>query len=135
MRGCGWSVLSQTPVSSSDCLLFLHVKDPHLLPSRAYFDAVAGWSNLSAIHMPSQMCAAADYRRLYGGCGAPVLAFSHLYAAFEGFPCYEFESGRGWRARARVSAPVRPAAPEYPGAPCARCVYAAPCRCDRPQPL
>ncbi|EOD28668.1 hypothetical protein EMIHUDRAFT_456961 [Emiliania huxleyi CCMP1516] len=69
-----------------DCLLFLHVKDPHLLPSRAYFDAVAGWSNLSAIHMPSQMCAAADYRRLYGGCGAPVLAFSHLYAAFEGFP-------------------------------------------------
>eukprot|EP00966_Prymnesium_polylepis_P006824 157317-Prymnesium_polylepis.1 len=27
------------------------------------------------------------------------------------------------------------AAPTNPGAPCARCVSAAPCCCDRPQPL
>ena len=66
-------------------LVMLHVKDPRLLPGRTYFDAVAGWGNLSSAHMPAQQCYARDYTRLYGGCGDRVLAFSNLYAAFEGF--------------------------------------------------
>jgi len=66
-------------------LVMLHVKDPRLLPGRTYFDAVAGWGNLSSAHMPAQQCYARDYARLYGGCGDRVLAFSNLYAAFEGF--------------------------------------------------
>eukprot|EP00967_Tisochrysis_lutea_P123253 scaffold204861_cov34-Tisochrysis_lutea.AAC.4 len=32
-----------------------------------------------------QMAAGEDYLRLYGGCGEAVIAFSHLYAAFDGF--------------------------------------------------
>jgi len=66
-------------------LVLLHVKDPRLVPSRLYFDAVAGWSNLSATHMPAQNCYSIDVTRLYGGCSDRVLALSHLYAAFEGF--------------------------------------------------
>jgi len=31
------------------------------------------------------MATADEYVRLYGGCPSRVLAFSHLYAAFEGF--------------------------------------------------
>ncbi len=66
-------------------LVLLHVKDPRLIPSRSYFDIVLGWRNLSTVHLPTQMCQDVDYRRLYGGCGERVLAFSHMYAAFEGF--------------------------------------------------
>ena len=46
---------------------------------------VAGWANVSGVHMPAQSCAAKDYERLYGGCDDRVLAFSNLYAAFDGF--------------------------------------------------
>lgn len=66
-------------------IVLLHVKEPRLLPSRSYFNAVASWANVSALHMPAQMCDAADYVRLYGACAEQVLAFSNLYAAFEGF--------------------------------------------------
>ena len=66
-------------------LALLRVREPRLLPSRTYFDHVAGWANVSAVHMPAQSCAARDYVRLYGGCSDRVLAFSTLYAAFDDF--------------------------------------------------
>jgi len=65
--------------------VLLHVKDPRLAPSRTYFDTILGWQNITAVHMPAQMAAGEDYLRLYGGCGEAVIAFSHLYAAFDGF--------------------------------------------------
>ena len=66
-------------------LVMVHVKDPRVLPSRAYFDNFYRWHNVSAVHVPSQMAMGADYRRLYGACNHQVLALSSAYAAFEGF--------------------------------------------------
>ena len=83
-------------------LVLLRVKEPHLLPSRTYFDQVVGWANVSAVHMPAQSCAAKDYARLYGGCSDRVLAFSSLYAAFDGF-------GEDARAQAWLEATLTPA--------------------------
>ena len=49
-------------------LVMLHVKDPRLVPSRAFFDGRPAWQNTSEVHMPAQMALADDYRRLYGRC-------------------------------------------------------------------
>jgi hypothetical protein len=83
-------------------IALLRVKEPHLLPSRTYFDQVAGWANVSSVHMPAQSCAAKDYARLYGGCSDRVLAFSSLYAAFDGF-------GEDAQAQAWLEASLTPA--------------------------
>ena len=66
-------------------VVLLHVKDPRLLPSRAYFDTMLHWFNSTSVHMPAQMASSADYLRLYGACDETVLAISHAYAGFEGF--------------------------------------------------
>jgi hypothetical protein len=63
----------------------LHVQDPRLMPARTYLDSSLRWHNVSAVHMAAQMTTASDFARLYGGCNDQVLAFSHVWAAFDGF--------------------------------------------------
>ena len=66
-------------------IALLHVKDPRLHPSRAYFDRALGWENATGVHLSAQMASAADYDRLYGMCDERILALSHAYAAFDGW--------------------------------------------------
>ena len=51
-------------------------------PSRAYFDRI-GWRDVEHVHIPVQNARGVDYQRLYGGCSDRVLAYSHLYAAYD----------------------------------------------------
>ena len=51
-------------------------------PSRAYFDRF-GWRDVEHVHIPVQNARGVDYQRLYGGCSDRVLAYSHLYAAYD----------------------------------------------------
>ncbi len=63
-------------------IVLLHTREPDLVASRDFFDA-AGWDLVPVVHMVAQNVRADDYRRLYGGCSAQVIAFSHMYGSFD----------------------------------------------------
>ena len=66
-------------------LAMLQAKDPRVMPARLYFERIFEMTNMTSVQLPTQMAAADDYRRLYGGCGDQVLALSQTYATFDGF--------------------------------------------------
>ncbi|KAL3931749.1 MAG: hypothetical protein SGPRY_000993 [Prymnesium sp.] len=77
-------------------LVLLRGKDPLALPSRAYFDKVARWEGVGSVSLSAQNAYSLDYRRLYGGCDDAVLAFSQMYAAFDGFETAEQQEWLDW---------------------------------------